>query len=91
MSLDPARHFLVYRDDTLVLDLWDRPGALVSISAPPPRPGDDPITHPFASASFMTPDTEGELGECLRTSESLDMFLDEIVRRGYRVEESVAG
>ncbi|HSL34486.1 MAG TPA: hypothetical protein VK871_12595 [Candidatus Limnocylindrales bacterium] len=87
MTDETPRHLLVYRDDRLVLDLWDRPGALVSLSGPPPIPGSEPVTHPFASATFMTPETEGELGEHLRCAETLDEFLDDIRRHGYRVEE----
>ena len=87
MTSETPRHILVYRDDRLVLDLWDRPGVLVSVSAPPPRPGEAPVTHPFASASFMTPETEGELGAHLRAAETLGQFLDEIRGLGYRVEE----
>jgi hypothetical protein len=84
------RHILVYRGDRLALDLWDRPGILVSVSAPPPRPGEGPVTHPFASASFMTPETEGELGAHLRSAESLGQFLEEIEALGYRVEDAEA-
>jgi hypothetical protein len=85
MSETP-RHIRVYRGDQLVLDLWDRPGILISVSAPPPRPGQGPVTHPFASATFMTPETEGELGEALRDAETLDGFLATIRSLGYEVE-----
>ena len=83
---ETPRHIRVYRGDQLVLDLWDRPGILVSVSAPPPRPGQGPVTHPFASATFMTPETEGELGEALRDAETLDGFLATIRGLGYAVE-----
>ena len=88
MTDELPRHLLVYRDDRQVLDLWGRPGALVSLSGPPPLPGSEPVTHPFASATFLTPETEGELGELLRNAETLDEFLDVVRQRGYRVEEA---
>lgn len=88
MTDDNPRRIRVYRDDLLVLDLLDRPGALVSLSGPPPLPGSEPVTHPFATATFMTAETEGELGEHLRCAESLDEFLDDIRRHGYRIEEA---
>ena len=87
MTTENPRHILVYMGDKVVLDLWDRPGVLVSVSAPPPRPGEEPVTHPFASASFMTPETEGELGECLRNASSLGEFFEQIQDLGYRAEE----
>jgi hypothetical protein len=88
MTNEPERHVCVYRDDRQVLDLYGRPGVLVSLSAPPPRPGEPGVTHPFATATFMTPETEGELGALLRGAESLDGFLAEVRERGYRVEEA---
>ena len=83
---EPDRHVMVTRDGRAVLDLWGRPGILVSVSAPPPRPGEPPVTHPFATATFLRPESEGELGELLRGSESLDAFLDAVRDRGYCVE-----
>ncbi len=81
------RHLRVFRDDRQVLDLIGRPGILVSLSAPPPRPGEPPVTHPFATATFMTAETEGELGQLLRGADTLDAFVDGTLRAGYRVEE----
>ena len=88
MTAQSPRHILVYRDDRRVLDLLGRPGALVSLSGPPPIPGSEPVTHRFASATFLTPETEGELGELLRGAGTLDEFLDAIRQHGYRVEEA---
>jgi len=82
------RHVVITRDGRAVLDLWGRPGILVSVSAPPPRPGEPPVTHPFATATFLRPEHEGELGELLRGAASLDEFLDAVRGRGYCVEES---
>jgi hypothetical protein len=86
-----ARHLRVFRDDRQVLDLVGRPGILVSLSAPPPRPGEPPVTHPFATATFMTAETEGELGRLLRGANTLDAFVAATLRAGYRVEEDPAG
>jgi hypothetical protein len=83
---EAIRHVRVFRDDRQVLDLYGRPGILVSTSVPPPRPGEPPVTHPFATATFLTAETEGELGRLLREADSLDAFLAEVAARGYRVE-----
>ena len=88
MEPQEPRHILVYRDDRLVLDLIGRPGVLVSRSGPPPVPGSEPVTHPYATATFMTPETEGELGEHLRCNDTLEGFIEDISRHGYRVEEA---
>jgi hypothetical protein len=82
------RHVVISRDGRPVLDLWGRPGILLSVSAPPPRPGEAPVTHQFASATFLRPEHEGELGELLREATSLDAFLDAVRARDYEVEES---
>lgn len=86
-----ARHLRVFRDERLALDLVGRPGILVSLSAPPPRPGEPAVTHPFATATFMTAETEGELGRLLRGADTLDAFVAATVRAGYRVEEDPTG
>ena len=57
-----TRRFTVYTEnDKKVLEVTDQPGPLVSVSAPPPRPGQAPTTHPFLSASAYDPFTEGAL------------------------------
>ena len=84
---EAARHVVLRRDGEDVLDLYNEPGVLVSLSAPPPLPGDQPVTHRFASASFLRPEYEGELGELLRGAESLDGFLAAVRERGYEVVE----
>ncbi|MDO9454719.1 hypothetical protein [Nocardioides sp.] len=81
-----APAYRVYRDDELVLDVADEPGILVSTSAPPPLPGQGPVTHAFATASFYSATTEGELGALLRGAASMDAFLDAVREAGYRVE-----
>ncbi|MRG60162.1 hypothetical protein GE115_09820 [Agromyces sp. CFH 90414] len=74
------------RDGRLVLEIRGEPGILVSVSAPPPRPGTGPVTHPFATATFHTAETEGELGELLREASDLDGFLAAAEAAGYTVE-----
>ncbi|ROR95677.1 hypothetical protein EDD28_0239 [Salana multivorans] len=76
----------LYLGDEPVLDLRDEPGILVSTSAPPPRPGQGPVTHPFATATFRTAATEGALGAMLRGAPDLGSFLDAAIEAGYRVE-----
>ena len=82
----PPREYRVFRDDRLVLEIRGEPGILVSTSAPPPLPGTGPVTHPFATATFRTAETEGELGAMLRGAADLDGFLAAAEAVGYRVE-----
>lgn len=89
MSAAMCAGYRLYRDDDLVLELQDEPGILISTSAPPPLPGQGPVTHPFATATFHTPETEGELGTMLRGAPDLDAFLEAARSAGYRVEEVV--
>lgn len=81
-----TRRFTVYaQGDKKVLEVSDQPGPLVSVSAPPPRPGQAPATHPFLSASAYDPFTEGALRTILLKSSSLDDFLKRLRDEGYRV------
>ncbi|UOE42681.1 hypothetical protein [Agromyces larvae] len=80
------RSYRLFRGDRLVLELRGEPGILVSTSAPPPLPGAGPVTHPFATATFHTAETEGELGALLRGASDLDAFLVAAEQAGYRVE-----
>ena len=84
MSDEPS--YQLFRDEVLVLDITGRPGILVSTSAPPPLPGEGPVTHPFATATFRTAETEGELGAMLRAAPDLESFLDAARTAGYQVE-----
>ena len=84
----PPKHYTVYWEDQRVLDVRDTPGALVSVSAPPPRPGETPPTHPFLSASAYAPEHEGRLREVLDRSDSTDGYLANLRDLGYRVEEA---
>ena len=78
----------VFKGETLVLEVRDEPGPIVSTSAPPPLPGEGPVLHPFLAASAFDPDTEGHLGGILRSSSSLDDFLTALRDAGYRVEDA---
>lgn len=78
--------YRLYLGDDLVLDVSDEPGILVSTSAPPPLPGQGPVTHPFATATFFSAVSEGELGALLRNAPDLPTFLAEAAESGYRVE-----
>ncbi|MDQ6711495.1 MAG: hypothetical protein M3Z11_13215 [Candidatus Dormibacteraeota bacterium] len=81
-----TRRFTVYTEsDKKVLEVSDQPGPLVSVSAPPPRPGQAPATHPFLSASAYDPFTDGALRNILLKSSSFDDFLEKLRDAGYRV------
>lgn len=86
---DPAtpRRFRLCRDGRLALELTDRPGPLVSTSAPPPLPGQAPPPHPFATATAFVAEWEGELGALLRESPDLDAFFAAVGALGYTIEE----
>jgi hypothetical protein len=84
---DGPRTYQLWRDGRLALQVTDRPGILVSTSAPPPLPGQGPVTHPFATASAYVPEWEGELGAWLREATDLDAFLERAAAAGYAVVE----
>lgn len=88
-ELDAPRQLRLWRDGRLALELVDRPGPLVSTSAPPPLPGQAPPDHPFATATAFVAEWEGELGALLRGSPDLDAFLAAVTRLGYTIEEVV--
>lgn len=46
----------------------------------------EPVTHPFATATFHLAEYEGELGALLREASDLHAFLDAAERSGYAVE-----
>jgi len=86
---EPAapRSLRLWRDGRLALELVDRPGPLVSTSAPPPVPGQEPPSHPFATATAFVAEWEGELGTLLRGSPDLATFLADVAPLGYTIEE----
>ena len=86
MSGDAPRRFRLSRDGRLALEVTETPGFLVSTSAPPPLPGQEPASHPFATATAYVAEWEGELGSMLREAPDLDAFLAVASARGYTVE-----
>jgi hypothetical protein len=78
-----ARSAQVFRADTLVLDVTDEPGVLLSTAAPPP--GGAPA-HPFVTGRAHDPFSEGELAAILSDSESYDDFLARLVAAGFDVK-----
>jgi hypothetical protein len=84
---DAPRQLRLWRDGRLALELVDRPGPLVSTSAPPPLPGQAPPDHPFATATAFVAEWEGELGALLRATPDLEAFLAAVTSLGYTIEE----
>jgi hypothetical protein len=78
--------YLVYRDDTLILEVQAEPGPLISKLAPPPLPGEQPVFHPFLTATFHAPQEEALLHTILQRAQSVDEFLAALGRAGFRVE-----
>ncbi len=83
-----ARRYLVYRQGTLVLEIAAEPGPLVSKKAPPPPPGERPVTHPFLSATAYVPEYEGVLRATLDKSANLEEYLAALRSQGFRVVEA---
>jgi hypothetical protein len=78
------RRFRVLDGATLILELVDQPGPIVSTAHPPPGA---PLTqHPFLSASARSPHHEHRLGEILRAASSVDDFLARLRAAGFSVE-----
>lgn len=80
------RTWRVSRDGRAVLVVTDRPGALVSRAAPPPDPGQAPVTHPFLSASSLDASTEAELRALLDGQPDVESYLAALRRAGFVVE-----
>lgn len=80
-----VRHARVFRDGELVLDVRGVPGPLVSVSAPPPLPGETLPVHPFLTASAFRPEYEQELRRELDASHNLDEYLARLRALGYLV------
>lgn len=84
MDLEPKR-YQVFWEDQRVLDIVNEPGPLISKLAPPPRPGEGPVLHPFLSAVAHVPEHEEILREVLDRSTSIDDYLTRLREMGYRV------
>lgn len=74
----------VYRGDTLVLDVEDRPGVLLSTATPPPGGAPE---HAFVNARAHDPFTEGELATVLGGSADYTDFLQRLQAAGFTVDE----
>jgi hypothetical protein len=87
---EPERHWVVWADDIRLLEISNRPGAIIDTSAPPPPPGaPPPVPHPFLSAACGgDPLLCSRAGVILRASASLEEFLAALAAEGWRVEET---
>jgi hypothetical protein len=81
-----VRTWRISRDGRPVLLVTDRPGVLVSRAAPPPDPGQPPVTHPFLSASSLEASTEAELRALLEGQPDVESYLAALRRAGFVVE-----
>lgn len=86
MSL--PRRWYIFKGETRVAEVRDAPGPIVSASAPPPLPGEEPMMHEFLSLSAFDPRTEGELGSMARAAADVSGYLDCLRDNGYRVEDA---
>lgn len=82
-----ATTYEVYAGEDRVLEIADTPGALVSISAPPPPPGVEPPPHPFLSATAYVATEESRLREILNGSASTSDYVERLRAAGYTVIE----
>ncbi|WP_405389739.1 hypothetical protein OG596_18720 [Streptomyces sp. NBC_01102] len=85
-AADSIRRYRVFAGERLAVEVVGEPGVLVSSSAPPPLPGEAPVTHASMSANFRRAENEGALGLLLRNAPGLDAFLAAVRSAGYRVE-----
>ena len=73
----------IYDGETLILEVWDTPGPLMSTAAPPP---DFQVSdHPFFSATAHSADHESRLRELLKNSTSVTEYLDRLRTAGFTV------
>ncbi len=82
-----SKRYLVFKGDQVVLDVTDRPGPLISKTAPPPPSGTGPRMHPFLSATAYVPEHEQLLLQVLADSRSLAEYLAKLQAHGYRILE----
>lgn len=83
-----TKRYEVYADDELVLEVEDSPGPLISTSAPPPVPGEEPAPHPFLTATAYVATQEHHLREVLDQSTSTSDYVERLEKEGYRVVET---
>jgi hypothetical protein len=80
-----ANHYTVLADDVAVLQIVDEPGPLISTSAPPPLPGQEPPPHQFLTATALVATEEHRLRQILLESTSTDDYLERLRAGGYTV------
>jgi hypothetical protein len=89
---EPERHWVVWADDIRLLEISNRPGAIIDTTAPPPPPvpgAPPPQPHPFLGAACGgDPLLCSRAGVILRASTSLEGFLAALAAEGWRVEET---
>jgi len=78
------RHWQVYDGDTLILEVSDRPGPILS-TAPLP-PGQAPMQCAFMSATSRDAFHENQLHQILEASKDLPSFLNGLVAAGFKVK-----
>jgi hypothetical protein len=77
-------HWNVYDKDTLILDVSDQPGPIVSTAMLPP--GEAPATNPYLSATSHDAFHENQLHGILQASHDLQSFLDGLRAAGFTVK-----
>jgi hypothetical protein len=93
-----TRHFAVYTEGRLALEVRDEPGTLRSSAGPAPMPAGDPGppgppgttdlppgVHPFIDAQAHDPVSEGRLRELLDASSSFDDYLARLVDAAFDI------
>lgn len=82
------QHWNVYDGSTLVLEVSNVPGPIISTAAPPP--GLKPVTHPFLSATARSAQHEHRLREILVASKDLADFLSRLRAAGFEIRDAPA-
>jgi hypothetical protein len=83
-----AHRWHVYDGATLILDVADQPGPILSTASLPP--GVPPRQHPFLSASARSAVHENRLHSLLEAAKDLPGFLASLIAAGFRVEPDAA-
>lgn len=84
-----AHAWNVYDNETLILEVNDAPGPILSTASLPP--GARPATHPFLSATAKSAVHEDALHRHLVAAKTLREFLESLIASGYRVVPLDAG
>lgn len=74
----------VFDGATLILEVSDVPGPILSTAMPPP--GVKPVTHPFLSAAARSAIHEHRLREVLLASKDVEDFLERLRAAGFTVK-----